>query len=153
MAYIIDKSLYSPNISYKSNINTTTNNVGGITTLNGAITANATTITLTSATEFPSSGSARVVSGNGTEYFTCTGISTNDLTGITRGAFNTSAVSHTSGSTVTGVYIGNSELSNEPDVMVSCKSNTSGTLFFDFSNDDTLWDTFPVSGFIVSANC
>jgi hypothetical protein len=36
--------------------------------------------------------------------------------------------------------------------MVSLKSTTTGTEYFDFSNDGTLWDTFPVSGFAVAAN-
>lgn len=54
--------------------------------------------------------------------------------------------------TVIGLYVGTSELNNQPDVMVSLKSDQAGTEYFDFSNDNTNWDTFPVSGFAVSAN-
>ena len=49
------------------------------TTLNGAVSAGATTITLTSATGFTSAGSGNIDG----DSFTWTGISSNDLTGIT----------------------------------------------------------------------
>jgi len=48
-------------------------------------------------------------------------------------------------------YTGTGELNYLRDVMVSCKSNQAGTLYFDFSNDNTNWDTFPTNGFTVSA--
>ena len=41
------------------------------------------------------------------------------------------------------------ELSSLPDVMVSCQTDNTGTLYFDFSNDGSNWSTFPVSGFKV----
>jgi hypothetical protein len=56
-----------------------------------------TTLTLTSGTSFPSSGTIAI----GTELITFTGKSTNDLTGLTRGALGTSAASHANGATVT----------------------------------------------------
>jgi hypothetical protein len=62
------------------------------TTLNGAITAGATTITLTSGTSFSSAGNGDV---NG-DSFAWTGKSTNDLTGVTGLSFD-----HDSGDTVT----------------------------------------------------
>jgi len=48
-------------------------------------------------------------------------------------------------------YTGTSELSKEPDVLVSCKTDQAGKLYFDFSNDNINWDTFPPNGFDVSA--
>lgn len=129
--------------------NTTTANVPGSTTLNGAITDSVTTITLTSTTQFPSGGgSAKIES----EYITYTGISGSDLTGVTRGAFDSTAVAHDSGVAISGIYIGTSDQSAQPDVGVSLKSDVSGTLYFDFSNDDTNWDSFPVTGFAIVAD-
>ena len=89
------------------------------TTLNGNITSTATTITLTDASEFPTSGyiviekvnSDGVIVNETIEY---TGKSGNDLTGCTRGTaapsygktpVNTEAVSHSSGAKVYGSYI------------------------------------------------
>jgi hypothetical protein len=63
----------------------------GETTLNGAIAAGATTITLTSATDFASSGNGNVDG----DSFAWTGKSTNDLTGVTGISFD-----HANGVTV-----------------------------------------------------
>jgi hypothetical protein len=63
---------------------------GQTTTLNGAITDSDTTITLTSASGFSAAGTVRI----GNELITYTGISTNDLTGCTRGTNSTTAVAH-----------------------------------------------------------
>jgi len=49
--------------------------------------------------------------------------------------------------TFTGTY----EQNINPDVMVSCISDVSGTVYFDFSVDGTNVNTFPVNGFPVSA--
>lgn len=49
-------------------------------------------------------------------------------------------------------YTGTAELNPLPDVMVSCKADVAGTLYFDFSNDGTNWDTFPTQGFSVDAD-
>ena len=69
------------------------------TTLNGAIDASTTTIVLTSAVQFPSTGTSFVLIG--TEMIQYTGISGNTLTGVTRGARGTTAASHSNGATVT----------------------------------------------------
>ena len=69
------------------------------TTLNGAINASATTIVLTSAVQFPSTGTSFVLIG--TEMIQYTGISGNTLTGVTRGTRGTTAASHSDGVTVT----------------------------------------------------
>ena len=88
-------------------------NVSGVatTTLNGALLADTagtggsgTAITLTSVTGFPTGGGTIAV---GNELITYTGISSNDLTGITRGTNGTATVgtsngqAHSSGATVT----------------------------------------------------
>ena len=78
------------------------------TTLNGAITdAAATTgITLTDSTDFPSSGTSYVQIG--TEEISYTGISSDELTGVTRGVRNTTAATHSDAATITNTtdYVG-----------------------------------------------
>jgi len=89
------------------------------TTLNGTITSSATTITLTDASVFPTSGYIVIISTNATtglynsETIKYTGKSSNDLTGCTRGTAapsygetpaSTVAVAHTSGAKVYGSY-------------------------------------------------
>ena len=74
--------------------------VGAYTTvLSGDISAAATSITVNDASQLPSSGTNFIKVG--TEEISYTGISTNTLTGVTRGVRNTTAASHTSGDTVT----------------------------------------------------
>jgi len=90
------------------------------TTLNGAVTDSATTITLTDATYFPTSGYFVIQSINSTtglynsETIEYTGKTGNDLTGCTRGTSSptrgntpspTTAVAHSSGDKVYGSYI------------------------------------------------
>ena len=76
------------------------------TTLSAGINAVTTTIALTDASQFPSSGTNYVQIG--TEEISYTGISTNTLTGVTRGVRNTTAASHSGGDTVTNTsdYVG-----------------------------------------------
>ncbi len=63
---------------------------GATSTLDGAITAVATTITLADATSFSTSGSVRI----NDEIITYSGKSSNDLTGCTRGTGGTTAIAH-----------------------------------------------------------
>jgi hypothetical protein len=49
-------------------------------------------------------------------------------------------------------FTGTGELNDYSDVMVSCKTDRAGVIYFDFSNDGVNWDTFPTNGFNVSAN-
>lgn len=50
-------------------------------------------------------------------------------------------------------FTGTGEQNNFAMVGVMVKTDAAGTLFFDFSNDGTNWDsTFPVSGFGIAAN-
>ena len=65
-------------------------------TLASSINTSVTTLTMASASSFPTSG--RVVIGS--EIITYTGVSGNTLTGLTRGALGTTAASHSSGATV-----------------------------------------------------
>jgi hypothetical protein len=69
------------------------------TSLNGGINASTTTIVLTDATLFPTSGTSFIQIGN--EEISYTGISGNTLTGVTRGVRNTTAASHSNADTVT----------------------------------------------------
>jgi len=69
------------------------------TTLNGGINSSVTSITLTDASQFPSSGTNFIIIGS--EEMSYTGVSSNTLTGVTRGVAGTSAASHSDGATVT----------------------------------------------------
>ena len=69
------------------------------TTLNGGINASTTTIVLTDASLFPSSGTNFVQIGS--EEISYTGIAGNQLTGVTRGVRNTTAAIHSNGVAVT----------------------------------------------------
>ena len=69
------------------------------TTLNTTVNSSATSIVLTSATGFSSTGTIVIDS----ESITYSGISTNTLTGCTRGANGSTAAAHTAGATVTQV--------------------------------------------------
>ena len=49
-------------------------------------------------------------------------------------------------------FTGTWERNDYPDVMVTCKADVAGTLYFDFSDDNgTTVSTFPVNGFTVAA--
>ena len=69
------------------------------TTLNGGINSSTTTIVLTDASLFPSSGTNFVQIGS--EEISYTGITGNQLTGVTRGVRNTTAAIHSNGVAVT----------------------------------------------------
>lgn len=71
-------------------------------TLNGNINDSVTTITVTDATDYPTSGTIQI----GSELIDYTGKSSNDLTGCTRGAHSTTAASHTSGDRLDSVRWG-----------------------------------------------
>jgi hypothetical protein len=70
-----------------------------VTSLNGGINAITTTVVLSDASLFPSSGTNFVQIGS--EEISYTGITGNTLTGVTRGVRNTTAASHSNGATVT----------------------------------------------------
>lgn len=60
---------------------------------------------------------------------------------------NTTTTPLSSGAT----YTGTGDQNEMPDVMVSCTTDNTGTLYFDFSVDGTNWSTFPTSGFKVAS--
>jgi len=60
---------------------------------------------------------------------------------------NSSTAALSSAATFTGTW----EQNDYPEVMVSCQTDNSGTLYFDFSVDGTNATTFPVSGFAVAS--
>ncbi len=69
------------------------------TTLNGAINAAVTSITVADASQLPDSGTNFIIIDS--EEISYTGISTNTLTGCTRGVAGTTAASHSDGATIT----------------------------------------------------
>lgn len=48
-------------------------------------------------------------------------------------------------------YTGTFEQNRFPDVMVSCITDNTGTLYFDFSVDGTNVNTFPTNGFVIAS--
>lgn len=74
----------------------------GYTTLNGAIDATQTTITLTSVTNFPTVGGRIKIDS---EVITYAGISGSTLTGLIRGADSTTAATHSNGAAVTSASV------------------------------------------------
>ncbi len=73
------------------------------TTLSGEFAASANTCDLTSASDFPNAGYGLVIEGNSLtkcEVFQWTGKSSNQLTGVTRGKYNTTNQTHAAGSNV-----------------------------------------------------
>ena len=65
-------------------------------TLASGINASVTSLTLASASSFPTSGTVQI----GSELITYTGVTSNTLTGLTRGALGTTAAIHSSGAEV-----------------------------------------------------
>jgi len=68
---------------------------------------------------------------------------------------NNNVLSKTNNSTTPlnagATYTGTSELNRGGDIIASCKTDQAGKLYFEFSNDNTNWDSFPPSGFDVAA--
>lgn len=48
-------------------------------------------------------------------------------------------------------FTGTGERSADLGVIVSCQASAAGTLYFEFSNDNENWSTFPTAGFTISA--
>jgi len=87
-------AVYPSGVSSNADLYVALDNFG--TTLNGAIDASQTTITLTSTTGLPTVGILTIDS----EKVKYTGVSGFDITGVTRGFSSTSAATHTDGATV-----------------------------------------------------
>jgi hypothetical protein len=127
--------------------NTTSANVGGGSSITSGIDDAVTTVPVADGSVYADGQTIRI----GDEYILIGTVSSNNLTSCTRGAFNSTAAAHSDAAATTGVFIGASDLSTQPDVMVALSSSTSGSEFFDFSADGTEWSTFPVTGFTVAA--
>ena len=83
--------------STSNNVTITGVSSGVSTTLNGAITATGTSVTLTSATNFPSSGTVHIKIDN--EIMSGT-ISGTTISSITRGQGSTTAAAHSNAATI-----------------------------------------------------
>lgn len=71
-----------------------------LTTLNGSITASDNTVELTDASNFPTSGYAAIAGAFYYEVIQWTGKSSNQLTGVTRGKYSSTAATHQSGENI-----------------------------------------------------
>lgn len=89
--------LGSGSLSLGSGLGTT------MTTLSGTINASVTTIPVVSTANYSSAGTIAL----GGEYAICTGKTGTSFTGCTRGAYGTTAASHTSGALIVGLILGN----------------------------------------------
>ena len=67
--------------------------------------------------------------------------------GVIPSILNTTSVPLASGATFTG----EGEVAPADGVSVSCQTDNSGTLYFDFSVDGTNWASFPTNGFVVAS--
>lgn len=130
--------------------NSSTSNVGGETTLNnsGGISATDTTIIVTDGSKFTSSQTIKI----GNEYIKIGTIDSNTFSNCLRAQHNSTASSHNDSSPVYGVFIGIGEIDSHPDVAISVKSDTTGQLYIDTSDDGTNWNTTPNESNLVIAN-
>lgn len=69
----------------------------------------------------------------------------------TLGGYQSSGNTSTTPLGSSATFTGTGELNEYPDVIVSCQTDNTGTLYFDFSVDGTNWNTFPVNGFSVAS--
>lgn len=72
------------------------------TTLDGSVSIGAGTINVVDASNFPTSGEVFISDGINSETFSYSGKSTNQLTGVTKGLYNTTDRAHGSGTTIFG---------------------------------------------------
>lgn len=131
------------------------------TTLNGSINNSVTSLTVVDASTFPATGNFRIVID--TEIMEVTAVSGNTLT-VVRGTENTTASSHTSGSTVTVILtaaalaafrsnnIGFDTVANRPSAGYAGRlyipKDGSGSLAID---DGTNWNPFGLYNFALTA--
>ena len=99
--------------------------VADTTTLNGALTASATSIVLTDGSGFPSSGTIKISS----EYISFTGKSTHTLTGCTRGAYNTTATAYATGTTAYEIVFSGGSVSADYQINTGLDTTVPGTGF------------------------
>lgn len=125
------------------------------TTLNGGITSSATSLTVTSASAFPSSAQFRIIID--TEILLVTGVSSNTFT-VSRGQEGTTAISHLSGATVSQILTSGALQQFKTDTMTSAvqvgafasrpAAGTAGRLYRTtdgntlFIDNGTIWSPF-----------
>ena len=100
LKYYIEKGGFYYDVTpIRKTVNPMANNpfASAFSTLNGGISATATTITLTSAASFPNAGGIIKIDSEEMEY---NGVSGNSLTGVTRGYNGTTAATHNTGANV-----------------------------------------------------
>lgn len=135
--------------SIKSTANSTTDSVGGKTTV--VVDSGGSTITVDSTTEFPSTGTIKI----NDEFITYTGTTTgpDTFTGCTRGAFDTTGTTHSPGDTVTGAWVGTKEQNSKINILATVLSSQGGTLFCQYSDDGgNTWYSEPIQGYKIIAN-
>lgn len=138
----------SPLSSIKSPNNSSTKIIGGTNTLNNSIDNSTTTIPLNDASQFPDDGCIHVDN----EHISYFGKDGNNLINCVRGDYLSIAASHNSNAIVSGVFVGQAEKNNYPDVMSSSILDIDGKMYYEFSNDGIEWDSFPDNGFVHTAN-
>jgi hypothetical protein len=86
------------------------------------------------------------------EYIIIGDIDGNTFTNCERAKYDSNCLPHSIDSDVIGTFVGKSELNSQPDVMISLISDLSGIQYFDFSDDNQRWNTFPMLGFDTQPN-
>lgn len=134
----------------KSIYNSTETNVGGKTTLNnsGNLSVSNTSFIVTDGSLYTAGQTIKIDN----EFIIIGSIDSNTFNNCTRGSFGSSASSHSDGSDIIGVFVGKTDTNQIPDVMISIKSDTTGYLYFDMSDDRNNWDTFPINGYLINSN-
>lgn len=110
--------------------------------------------TITTETQFNLASTSEIETGCtikiGSEFMIVTAISSPQVT-VRRAQYDSTEDGHTNGDTVTGVFIGVRDQNTQPWVQTSLTTTVSGTLFYDFSNNSTVYSTYPVTGFTVDS--
>lgn len=73
---------------------------------------------------------------------------------ITSSSYGAASVGNTTTTALASLatFTGTGEQNQFPDVYVSCITDQAGTLYFEFSNDNSNWNTFPPNGFTLAPN-
>lgn len=148
----------NPLNTIKSRQNSTTSNIGGITTLTQPLVNNGpkhppgqthySNIHVSNGAVFLAGQTIRI----DTEYIVIGTVENNTLVNCERAEYSSECLPHSEGSKVIGTFVGESKLNSQPDVMISLISDISGVQYFDFSDDNIRWSTFPIAGFDTQSN-
>lgn len=148
----------NPLNTIKSRKNSTTNNIGGKTQLTQELTnvgpkhppeeTHYSNIHVSNGAVFTAGQTIRI----NTEYIVIGTVENNTLINCERATYDSDCLPHPEGSDVIGTFVGESELNSQPDVMISLISDICGVQYFDFSDDNVRWSTFPIAGFDTQPN-